>query len=213
MAHPPRNILPRKRWMAGTWARTRAVRVDGRGHLAACQQQADPETTASQQKQVSQTATAAETTTALGSGIDMSGFDPAVRAQDDLFSHVNGKWVAETEMPADKARWGTFDRLVENSQKDVRALVEEVSATSTVETTPTRFVATTDSLAACTTTSSSGSTSIRSNPWVVMTMVMPSIEKPSIIASMMRVADGSRAADGSSRVPTFTKLNKEPAPP
>ena len=101
--------------------------------LAACQQQADPETTASQQKQVSQTATAAETTTALGSGIDMSGFDPAVRAQDDLFSHVNGKWVAETEMPADKARWGTFDRLVENSQKDVRALVEEVSATETVE--------------------------------------------------------------------------------
>ena len=56
----------------------------------------------------------AETTTELGSGIDMSGFDSAVRAQDDLFSHVNGKWVAETEMPADKARWGTFDRLVEN---------------------------------------------------------------------------------------------------
>ena len=67
----------------------------------------------------------ADATSDLGSGIDMSGFDPAVRAQDDLFSHVNGKWVAETEMPADKARWGTFDLRVENSQKDVRALVAE----------------------------------------------------------------------------------------
>jgi len=30
----------------------------------------------------------------VASGIDRSGFDPAVRAQDDLFRHVNGRWLA-----------------------------------------------------------------------------------------------------------------------
>lgn len=102
--------------------------------LAACKQQSETETAVDATEQATEAPVAVVDTTAeLGSGIDMSGFDPAVRAQDDLFVHVNGKWVAETEMPADKARWGTFDRLVENSQKDVRALVEEVSATATVE--------------------------------------------------------------------------------
>ncbi len=69
----------------------------------------------------------------LVSGIDQSGFDQSVRAQDDFFDYVNGSWVKNTEMPADKARWGTFDLLREQSQKDVRALVEEVSAAEDVE--------------------------------------------------------------------------------
>jgi len=69
----------------------------------------------------------------LGSGIDMSGFDTTVRPQDDFFDYVNGKWVAETELPADRARWGTFDALREKSQEDVRTLIKEVSAAETVE--------------------------------------------------------------------------------
>ena len=79
-------------------------------------------------------ATAAPAPAEIGSGIDRSGFDNDVRAQDDFFDHVNGKWVAETEMPADKARWGAFDQLAENAQEDVRALVEEVSAAQDAET-------------------------------------------------------------------------------
>ena len=70
---------------------------------------------------------------ALVSGIDYSGFNESVRPQDDFFEHVNGGWVANTEMPADKARWGTFDRLREKSEEDVRALVDEVSAAEGVE--------------------------------------------------------------------------------
>jgi putative endopeptidase len=69
----------------------------------------------------------------LGSGIDMSGFDTSVRPQDDLFDYVNGKWVAETELPADRATWGSFHALAEKSQEDIRALVEEVSAADNVE--------------------------------------------------------------------------------
>ena len=77
----------------------------------------------------------------LVSGIDQSGFDEAVRPQDDFFDYVNGLWVQNTEIPADKARWGTFDALGEQSQKDVRALVEEVSAAEDVAAgTPTQKI-------------------------------------------------------------------------
>jgi predicted metalloendopeptidase len=40
-----------------------------------------------------------ETTTVPA--IDFSAFDDAVRAQDDLFRHVNGRWLADTQIPAD----------------------------------------------------------------------------------------------------------------
>ncbi|WP_337176895.1 M13 family metallopeptidase [Paludisphaera sp.] len=59
------------------------------------------------------------------SGVDRSGFDAAVRAQDDFFRHVNGGWIEKTEIPADKPRWGTFDRLVEESDAAIRAIIEE----------------------------------------------------------------------------------------
>jgi endothelin-converting enzyme/putative endopeptidase len=96
--------------------------------LAACQKQAEeaaPAPAAQDPK--------AATPVQLGSGIDFSGFDTSVRPQDDFFDYANGKWVAETPLPADRARWGTFDALREKSQKDVRELVEEVSAADAVE--------------------------------------------------------------------------------
>jgi endothelin-converting enzyme/putative endopeptidase len=98
--------------------------------MAGCQQQAEEETSAQAPEQP-QPVAAAEPMV-LGSGVDMSGFDLSVRPQDDFFDYVNGKWVAETELPADRARWGSFDELRENAQKDVRALVEEVSSAEEV---------------------------------------------------------------------------------
>jgi len=68
----------------------------------------------------------------LTSGIDSGGFNESVRPQDDFFDYVNGAWIENTEMPADKARWGNFDVLGEKSQKDIRALVEEVSSAQDV---------------------------------------------------------------------------------
>lgn len=101
--------------------------------LSACKPQAG-ETPAEHTADVAPATPVADTTSAtLGTGIDMSGFDSTVRPQDDLFHHVNGKWVAETALPADRARWGTFDILREKAQKDVRELVEEVSAAGNVE--------------------------------------------------------------------------------
>ena len=61
------------------------------------------------------------------SGLDPASFDREVRPQDDLFRHVNGAWLAKTEIPADKASYGAFDILFDKAQADLRAIVEEAS--------------------------------------------------------------------------------------
>lgn len=98
--------------------------------LYGCQQEAEQAVVASQPETSPETAVTevVPAATELVSGIDKTGFDASMRPQDDFFDYVNGTWVKNTEIPADKARWGTFDALGEKSQKDVRALVEEVSA-------------------------------------------------------------------------------------
>ncbi|MBL3699608.1 M13 family metallopeptidase [Leucobacter luti] len=62
-------------------------------------------------------------TAASASGIDLAELDPAIRPQDDLFRHVNGKWIARTEIPADKARYGSFAVLAENAEEAVRDII------------------------------------------------------------------------------------------
>lgn len=59
------------------------------------------------------------------SGIVLDELDPEVRPQDDLFRHVNGKWIERTEIPADKARYGSFIVLYEEAERAVREIIEE----------------------------------------------------------------------------------------
>jgi len=60
----------------------------------------------------------------LRSGIDLSAMDTSVKPGDDFFSYVNGKWIAETEIPADKGRFGVFDQLRDESQDAVKVIIE-----------------------------------------------------------------------------------------
>jgi putative endopeptidase len=62
------------------------------------------------------------------SGILTEELDPAVRPQDDLFRHVNGKWIDRTEIPSDKARYGSFYLLAEEAEKAVREIIEEATS-------------------------------------------------------------------------------------
>ena len=64
----------------------------------------------------------------LPSGIYSEELDPAVRPQDDLFRHVNGKWIDRTEIPSDKARYGSFHVLAEEAEKAVREIIEEAQS-------------------------------------------------------------------------------------
>lgn len=77
----------------------------------------------------------------MRSGILPGHRDDAVRPQDDLFGHANGSWVRETEIPADRGRYGTFDLLREQSDERVRTIIERAAAdTEAPVGSPTRKV-------------------------------------------------------------------------
>ena len=65
--------------------------------------------------------------------IDFSGFNQAVRPQDDFFAHVNGQWLKETPIPADKTRWGSFVILAEESRDNVLAIIDGLSKNSNLD--------------------------------------------------------------------------------
>jgi putative endopeptidase len=64
------------------------------------------------------------------SGIDLSALDPEVRPADDLYQHVNGRWIAQPEIPADRAMDGAFRALHDRAEEHVRQIVEDAAATS-----------------------------------------------------------------------------------
>src|ERR1700733_7907747 len=61
------------------------------------------------------------------SGLDLSHVDAGARPQDDLFGHVNGRWLTEYEIPPDRAADGAFRSLFDRAEVQVRDLITEVS--------------------------------------------------------------------------------------
>jgi len=57
------------------------------------------------------------------SGIDLSYLDPDARPQDDLFGHVNGRWLADYDIPADRATDGAFRLLADRAEEQVRDII------------------------------------------------------------------------------------------
>ncbi len=66
----------------------------------------------------------------LRSGIDLSHVETAVRPQDDLFGHVNGRWLAEYRMPGDRATDGAFRTLYDRAEEQVRELIMQAAASN-----------------------------------------------------------------------------------
>ncbi|MGO4477796.1 M13 family metallopeptidase [Massilia sp. 2TAF26] len=58
------------------------------------------------------------------SGIETQYIDQGVRVQDDFFGHLNGKWLQTTEIPSDRTSWGTFIKLRDDTQGQVRGIIE-----------------------------------------------------------------------------------------
>lgn len=69
-----------------------------------------------------------QTSTALVSGVEKANFDPAVRHQDDFYYSVNGTWLANTPIPADKSNYGSFTVLYEQSQASLKEIIEASAA-------------------------------------------------------------------------------------
>ena len=64
----------------------------------------------------------------LPSGIPIHELDPGIRPQDDLFRHVNGRWLAQTTIPADRARDSTFRILADQAENAVREIVAQAAS-------------------------------------------------------------------------------------
>ena len=60
-------------------------------------------------------------------GINLDFMDKSVKPSDDFFNFVNGTWLKNTPIPADKTRWGSFDELRQNTDKDALAILKVAS--------------------------------------------------------------------------------------
>ena len=69
----------------------------------------------------------------LTSGIELANMDTSVRPQDDFFRYVNGTWLENTEIPADRTSTGVFMDLRDKAREDVKAIIEDVSSTDDLE--------------------------------------------------------------------------------
>lgn len=63
----------------------------------------------------------------LTSGINKKNMDTKVKPGDNFGNYVNGAWLKKTKIPSDKASYGAFDLLYDQSQKDVKAIIEEAA--------------------------------------------------------------------------------------
>ncbi|MDI1256934.1 MAG: M13 family metallopeptidase [Flavobacterium sp.] len=57
-------------------------------------------------------------------GINVSYMDKKVTPNNDFFRFVNGTWLDQTEIPADKTTWGSFNELRQNTDKDALAILK-----------------------------------------------------------------------------------------
>src|SRR5687768_17082769 len=62
-----------------------------------------------------------------GWGFNPADLDANVDPGDDFFAYVNGKWVAETEIPPQLSYYGAVTNLRLGAERDVRAIVEDLA--------------------------------------------------------------------------------------
>ena len=62
--------------------------------------------------------------TALTAGIDPASFSSVTKPADDLFRFVNGPWIDTYRLPDDRSRYGSFDKLAEDAENQIRDILE-----------------------------------------------------------------------------------------
>src|SRR5512142_2651547 len=62
-----------------------------------------------------------------GTGIDLTGMDKAVAPGDDFNAYANGGWIRTTPIPADKAAYGIFAILADQTRTETRALIQDAA--------------------------------------------------------------------------------------
>jgi len=62
------------------------------------------------------------------SGIELDERDSSIHPGDDLYLHMNGRWLERSPIPEDKARFGAFTILAEEAEKAVKDILEEAAS-------------------------------------------------------------------------------------
>lgn len=62
------------------------------------------------------------------SGIDKQHFKLSIKPGDDFYKYVNGTWLDEFEIPADKSNYGSFTGLADDAEKALREIVEATAS-------------------------------------------------------------------------------------
>ncbi|MDE2448641.1 MAG: M13 family metallopeptidase [Gammaproteobacteria bacterium] len=60
-------------------------------------------------------------------GIMVGNMDPSVKPGDNFYLYTSGSWLARTKIPGDRASIGVFTTLLEESRKNVAALVKDAA--------------------------------------------------------------------------------------
>ncbi len=91
---------------------------------------AEPDIGMTEQAEVSEDSTH-QTKPEFGTwGVDLTGRDEAVKPGDDFFRYVNGTWLDNNEIPADRTGFGVGLIVHERAQQRVRDIIEELGAKS-----------------------------------------------------------------------------------
>jgi len=66
-------------------------------------------------------------TVAKTPGINLAAMDKSIKPSEDFYNFVNGTWLKNNEIPADKTRWGSFDELRQNTDKDALTILKDAT--------------------------------------------------------------------------------------
>lgn len=64
-------------------------------------------------------------------GFDTRELDTSIRPQDHFYHYVNKKWMGKNPIPKSESRWGTFMILRYDTDKKLRALMDELASNKT----------------------------------------------------------------------------------
>lgn len=63
-------------------------------------------------------------------GINLQYMDTTVKPTEDFFRYVNGTWLDNNEIPADRTRWGSFNELRKKTDDDALAILKSAMSTN-----------------------------------------------------------------------------------
>ncbi len=72
--------------------------------------------------------------------VDVAGMDRSIRPGDDFYGYTNGGWMKATEIPPDRAVYGSFTIIEEMVTRRTSDLIQEAGKTKAAEGSPTAMV-------------------------------------------------------------------------